>query len=71
MYSPNRLMYESSNRFADLPVEELNGCDAVAKDNHTQSTKACAVPVSSFAFDTKGLRVTVSETLKAPANDLV
>ena len=55
-------MYESSNHFADLPVKELNGCNAVIKDDHTQSTKACAVPVSSFAFDTKGLRVTVSDT---------
>ena len=64
-------MYESSNRFADLPIEELNNCNAVVKDDHAQLTKACAVPVSSFAFDTKGLRVTVSETLKTPANDLV
>ena len=58
-------------QFADLPVEELNGCNAVAKDDYTQSTKACTVLALSFAFDTKGLRVTVSETLKTPANDLV
>ena len=54
-------MYESSNRFADLPIEEFNGCNALVKDHHAQSTKACTVPVLSFAFDTKGLRVTVSD----------